>query len=138
MIPALYLLLALAAADPATEVRAALDAQAAGWNRGDLAAFLATYRHSEDLTFFSGGTVTKGFAAIEARYQKRYGTSAATMGHLRFEEIEIQILGRDAAFVRGRYRLQLKDSEPTGLFTLLLRKSRGRWEIVHDHTSTGN
>ena len=134
MIPALLLWFALAA-DPASEVRAVLDTQVAAWNRGDLAAFLASYRHSEDLTFFSGGTVTKGFAAIEARYHSRYGTSTATMGQLRFEEIEVVIAGPDAAFARGRYRLQMKDSSPTGLFTLLLRKNGGKWEIVHDHTS---
>jgi uncharacterized protein (TIGR02246 family) len=138
MIHALFLVLALAAADPAQEVRAVLDAQVDSWNKGDLTGFLAPYRHSEDLTFFSGGTVTKGFAAIEARYQARYGNSTATMGQLRFEEIEVVIAGPDAAFARGRYRLQMKDSSPTGLFTLLLRKSNGRWEIVHDHTSTGN
>ncbi len=131
--PALLLFLLLA--DPAQEVRTVLAAQVASWNKGDLAGFLEPYRHSEDLTFFSGGTVTKGFAAIEKRYQTRYGNSTATMGQLRFEEIEVQIAGSDAAFVRGRYRLQMKDSSPTGLFTLLLRKSRGRWEIVHDHTS---
>lgn len=135
MIPALLFAVLLAAADPAQQVRAVLDAQVAGWNRGDLSAFLATYRHSEDLTFFSGGTVSKGFSAIEARYQKRYGNSTDTMGKLRFEDIEVQMLGPDAAFARGRYRLEMKDSSPTGLFTLLLRKSKGKWEIVHDHTS---
>lgn len=131
----IYALLFLLFADPAQEVRAVLDAQVSSWNKGDLAGFLAPYKHSEDLTFFSGGTVTKGFAAIEKRYQARYGQSTATMGHLRFEDIEVEIAGPNAAFVRGRYRLQLKDSSPTGLFTLLLRKNRGRWEIVHDHTS---
>jgi len=138
MISALLLAMMLAAGNPAQEVRAVLDAQVAGWNRGDLPAYLAGYRHSPDLTFFSGGNVVKGFAAIEARYQKRYGDSAATMGQLRFEDIEVQVLGSDAAFARGRFRLEMKDSSPTGLFTLLLRKSKGKWEIVHDHTSSGN
>ncbi|MGH7372302.1 MAG: nuclear transport factor 2 family protein, partial [Candidatus Methylomirabilales bacterium] len=27
------------------------------------------------------------------------------------------------------------DGETTGLFTLLLRKTKGGWRIVHDHTS---
>ena len=135
MISAMLLALLLAAPDPAQQVRAVLDAQVAGWNRGDLSGFLATYRHSPDLTFFSGGSVVKGFAAVQARYQKRYGESTATMGQLRFEDIEVIMLGPDAAAARGRFRLEMKDSSPTGLFTLLLRKSAGRWEIVHDHTS---
>jgi uncharacterized protein (TIGR02246 family) len=130
----LFLALLLAPTD-AAEVRAVLDAQVAAWNRGDLTAFLAPYRHAEDLTFFSGGAVTKGFAAIQARYEKRYGTSTATMGQLQFEDLDIMVLAPDAAFVRGRYRLKMESSTPTGLFTLLLRKTANHWEIVHDHTS---
>ncbi len=132
----LLLGLLLAPPDAAKDVRATLDAQVAAWNRGDLAGFLAPYRHSEDLTFFSGGAVTKGFAAIQARYEKRYGTSTATMGRLQFEDLEVTILAPDAAFVRGRFRLKMESSAPTGLFTLLLRNTNHRWEIVHDHTSS--
>jgi ketosteroid isomerase-like protein len=58
------------------------------------------------------------------------------MGRLAFEDIEVQVLGPDAAFARGRYHLVMKDgSEPTGLFTLLLRRFGTEWRIVHDHTS---
>jgi beta-aspartyl-peptidase (threonine type) len=123
------------APDTAADIRALLDAQVAAWNRGDLPGFLAPYRHSEDLTFFSGGNVIKGFAAIQQRYEKRYGTSPETMGRLAFEDLEIFPLAPDAVMVRGRYRLQMKDGRPTGLFTLLLKRAGRRWEIVHDHTS---
>jgi beta-aspartyl-peptidase (threonine type) len=132
----LLLLLALAAG-PNQEIQSLLDSQVAAWNRGDLPGFLAPYRHTEELTFFSGNTITKGFAAIQARYEKRYGKSTETMGRLAFENLEITVLAPGAAAVRGRYRLQMKDSMPSGLFTLLLRKAgAGRWEIVHDHTSS--
>jgi ketosteroid isomerase-like protein len=131
------LLLLLLSAYPAEEVRGVLRAQAAAWNRGDLPGFLGSYRHSPELTFFSNGAVIRGFDAVRQRYEKRYGVSAASMGKLEFQDLEITVLAPDAAFACGRYRLQdSSGTVHTGLFSLLLRKS-SRWEVVHDHTSTG-
>jgi uncharacterized protein (TIGR02246 family) len=123
---------------PADDIRAMLAAQAEAWNRGDLPGFLAPYQQSKDLTFFTGDTVTRGFAAIQARYQRRYGNSKETMGHLGYEDLEVTVLSHDAAVVYGRFRLQMKDSNPTGIFTLVLRKESGKWMIIHDHTSSAN
>lgn len=58
------------------------------------------------------------------------------MGKLAFEELSIELLGRDHALVRGRFRLRLRDAAPTGIFTLVLRKTSAGWRIVHDHTSS--
>ena len=137
----LLLCMALAPAPapkPEDDIRALLTAQADAWNRGDLDGFLAPYWNSEELSFFSNDTVTRGFAATEARYRKRYGNSRETMGHLAFENLEVTVLSPDAAVVYGRFRLQMKDSNPTGIFTLILRKQVGKWKILHDHTSTAN
>ena len=123
---------------PADDIRTLLTAQSEAWNRGDLTGFLAGYVHSEELTFFSGDTVTRGFAAIEARYRKRYGNSQETMGQLRFEDLEVTVLSPEAAVVYGRFRLQMRDGNPTGIFTLILRQQSGKWMIVHDHTSSAN
>jgi uncharacterized protein (TIGR02246 family) len=123
--------------DPAADIRQVLTAQTEAWNRGDLDGFLAPYWHSEELTFFSNGSVNKGYEATAARYHKTYGTSKETMGHLDFDNLEVTMLGPDGAAVRGRFKLQMKDSNPTGIFTLLLRKQSGKWTIIHDHTSTG-
>jgi beta-aspartyl-peptidase (threonine type) len=117
-------------------VRAVLDTQVAAWNRGDLDGFLTTYWNSPDLVFQSGATRTQGWQATRERYRRRYQGEGKEMGRLAFEDIEVQVLGPDAAFARGRYHLVMKDgSEPTGLFTLLLRRFGTEWRIVHDHTS---
>lgn len=124
------------AAASAAAVRAVLDAQVEAWNRGDLEAFMAGYWRSPDLVFQSGSTVTRGWQATLERYRKRYQSEGKEMGRLRFEELDVQPLGADAAFIRGRWRLTMKDgSEPNGLFTLLARRIDGEWKIVHDHTS---
>jgi beta-aspartyl-peptidase (threonine type) len=117
-------------------VRAVLDAQVEAWNRGDLEAFMAGYWRSPDLVFQSGSTVTRGWQATLERYRKRYQSEGKEMGRLRFEELDLQPLGPDAVFIRGRWHLTMKDgSEPNGLFTLLARRIDGAWRIVHDHTS---
>jgi hypothetical protein len=60
------------------------------------------------------------------------------MGRLRFDAVEVVLLGEDAALARGAWRLVTSDGkEPHGLFTLILRRIDGAWRIVHDHTSQG-
>ena len=117
-------------------VRAVLDRQVEAWNRGDLDGFMSGYWNSPDLVFQSGSTLTRGWQATRDRYRLRYQAEGKEMGRLRFEELDVQPLSPDAAFIRGRWHLTMKDgSEPNGLFTLLARRIGGEWKIVHDHTS---
>ena len=117
------------------EVRAVLDTQVASWNRGDLESFMRTYWHSPELTFNSGTNRTTGWEATFERYKKRYQSEGKEMGTLRFDELNVLLLGPDAALVRGRWRLTLRESSPGGLFTLILRRFPEGWRIIHDHTS---
>jgi ketosteroid isomerase-like protein len=127
---------AAAAGTTEARVRAVLEKQVEAWNRADLEAFMAGYWNSPDLVFQSGATITRGWQATLERYRRRYQAEGKEMGRLRFEELDVQPLSPDAAFVRGRWRLTMKDgSQPGGLFTLLLRRINGEWKIVHDHTS---
>src|SRR4029077_21270423 len=84
------------------EVRAVLDTQVASWNRGDLEGFMQTYWHSPELTFNSGTNQTSGWEATFERYKKRYQSEGKEMGTLRFDELNVFLLGRDAALIRGR------------------------------------
>lgn len=122
-------------ADPA-EVTATLEAQITAWNRGDMKGFLSTYWPDPGLTFYSGGTVTQGFAGFAERFEARYGHAPETMGRLEFRGLEAHPLGPRSAFARGEWHLERAGQEPQGgLFTLILEKTAGGWVIVHDHTS---
>jgi beta-aspartyl-peptidase (threonine type) len=126
----------VAATPEAAAVRAVLDSQVAAWNRGDLDGFMAGYWNDEKLTFFSGDTITHGWKATLDRYRKRYQADGRDMGQLVFRGVDVENLGTNAAFVRGRWRLTMKDGKmPNGLFTLIVRRIDGHWRIVHDHTS---
>src|SRR5713101_2768997 len=86
-------------------VRQVLDAQGAAWNRGNLKGFMAGYWKSDNLSFFSGKDKTHGWQATLERYQKRYQAEGREMGKLSFSELEIEAIGPDAAWVRGRWKV---------------------------------
>lgn len=117
-----------------TAVRAVLDEQVKDWNAGNIERFMRGYQESPTTRFASGGNIALGWQAVLERYQRTYSDKAA-MGHLTFSEIDITVLSDDAALVFGRWHLQRDKDEPSGLFTLLFRKTDAGWKIVHDHTS---
>jgi beta-aspartyl-peptidase (threonine type) len=118
-----------------SEVRAVIDAQVEAWNRGDIEGFMRGYAQSPDTIFVSGDTVTRGWQTVLDRYKKGYD-SREKMGTLTFSELEIMPVGKDAAVVLGRWQLKRAGDTPHGLFTLIFRRTRAGWRIVHDHTSS--
>ena len=122
-------------AKPIAAIRAVLDAQAAAWNRGDIEGYMDGYDRSPDTVFVSGDRVNRGWQTVLDRYKKTYD-SREKMGTLTFSDLEITILSKDAALVLGRWHLQRSKDEPHGRFTLLFRKTKAGWRIVHDHTSS--
>ena len=122
-------------AEPAVE--RVLRTQQDAWNHHDLDAFMAGYWNSADLTFFSGAKQTSGWQATLDRYRATYASPGHEMGTLEFSALRIEMLGSDAAFVRGAWHLTMSDGKtPHGLFTLIFRKFPDGWKIVHDHTSS--
>ncbi|MAI71829.1 MAG: DUF4440 domain-containing protein [Rhodopirellula sp.] len=117
-----------------TQITDLLLQQVKDWNQGDIDAFMKPYWNSDQLTFSSGGKVTRGYAKTLQGYKERY-PDAKAMGTLDFEKLEFQALGNDAMQVLGTWKLA-RDSQPmAGRFTLVLRKFPEGWKIIHDHTS---
>jgi ketosteroid isomerase-like protein len=117
-------------------VERVLTTQQEAWNRHDLEGFMAGYWNSPELTFFSGAKQNLGWQATMDRYRATYASPGHEMGKLEFSGLRIEILGTDAAFVRGVWLLTMSDGKtPHGLFTLVFRKFPDGWKIVHDHTS---
>jgi uncharacterized protein (TIGR02246 family) len=118
-------------------VRAVLDAQRDAWNRGDVAGYMDGYARSKDTVFVSGDNVTRGWQTVLERYKKNYD-SREKMGTLTFSDLEITPMGNDTAIVLGRWHLQRANDEPHGRFTLIFRRTKQGWRIVHDHTSSAS
>lgn len=128
--------LALSRMDEAAAIRAVLERQQTAWNKGDLDAFMRGYAKVPELTFYSTDKVTSGWEQTLQRYRDRYQSSGHEMGKLTFSDLEVHVVAPDAAWVGGRWQLEMSDGKkPGGLFTLIFRKLPDGWKIVHDHTS---
>jgi len=117
-----------------SNIRTVMDTQTTAWNRGDIDGFMRGYWNSEKLVFVSGDNVTHGWQQTHDRYRKNYD-SKAKMGILKFSDLEINVVSKDAAIVVGSWALQREKDNPKGKFTLIFRKFKDGWRIVHDHTS---
>jgi beta-aspartyl-peptidase (threonine type) len=117
-----------------SDILAVMDAQAAAWNRGDVEGFMLGYWNSPDLVFVSGANVTRGWQPTLDRYRKNYDSNEK-MGALKFSDVEITVLSKDSAMVLGSWSLARASDNPHGKFTLIFRKFKNGWRIVHDHTS---
>jgi beta-aspartyl-peptidase (threonine type) len=121
---------------PELAIRAELAEQVSAWNRGDLKGYMQGYWHSPELTFFAGDKESTGWDAAYQRYRAAYLGKDREMGKLNFANLRIEMLGGQAAFVRGTWQLTMKDgSQRRGLFTVVLRKFDDGWRIIHDHSS---
>lgn len=118
------------------EVLDVLQAQVKAWNAGSVDGYMEGYWDSPDLTFVSGGTVSKGYDVVLERYRRRY-SSPELMGTLSFSDETVRLLSESSAIVTGEWRLTRQHDEPWGRFTLLLHKKSQGWKIVYDHTSSG-
>jgi len=120
----------------ASAIRQVIDQQQQAWNRGDLEAFMAGYWNAPELTFFSGVHESKGWQAALDRYKKSYQSAGHEMGKLEFANLRIEMLGPEAALVRGEFHLTMSDGKtPHGLFTLIFRRFPEGWKIVHDQSA---
>lgn len=144
MLLSAFLLLATACAAPhgsgGDGMLAICRAQEAAWNQGDLEGFMAEgYWHSPELSFFSGGSDTRGYDAMLARYRERYQSDGREMGLLSFSDMQPLVLAPGAGLVRGRWKVTFADGRVIeGLFTLAMQKRPEGWRIVHDHTSVSS
>jgi uncharacterized protein (TIGR02246 family) len=117
-----------------TKIRQLLAAQTEAWNRGDLESFMQTYWKSDSLMFIGKTGVTKGWQQTLENYKKGYPDTAA-MGKLSFDIITVKSLSPEYFFVVGKWMLKRSIGDLSGHYNLLLRKIKGRWVIIADHSS---
>ena len=88
---------------PQTQVMAAMDASAAGWNAGDLDRFVAVY--ADDASFVTRDRVLRSKAAIAAHYRSSFSAGGNTRGKLSFEPVAFRTLGPAQQLLIARWRL---------------------------------
>jgi uncharacterized protein (TIGR02246 family) len=116
------------------EIRAAARASTEAWNRGDLQGHLAIY--VDTVTFMTADGPRPGVDAIHDAFARTYFSDGAPNQQLRFEQLAVRPLGRDAALQTGRFVLSGGGApDQTGWFTLVWIRTPAGWRAVHDHSS---
>ena len=116
------------------QIMEVLDRQRAAWNGGDLEGFMADYWKSPELQFVGSSGLTTGWQATLDRYRKSY-PDKGVMGQLTFDILDVSQRSKKVVTVVGKWTLQRAADAPTGHFLIVLRKQKGRWVIVADHSS---
>lgn len=116
------------------QITALMSVQTSAWNKGDIDGFMATYWHSDSLLFIGKNGVTYGWQATLDRYKKTY-PDAAAMGKLDFQLLEFKPLAPGTCLLVGKWHLQRTIGDLQGHFSLILKKIKGQWKIIADHSS---
>jgi len=111
-----------------------LDTQTAAWNKGDLQGFMKGYWENDSLRFIGKSGITYGWNNTLANYKRGYPDTAA-MGKLQFTILVVKKLSSRYYEVVGKWYLKRSIGDASGHYTLLLRKIKGSWMIVSDHSS---
>ncbi|WP_343691509.1 DUF4440 domain-containing protein [Chitinophaga sp.] len=126
--------LATWAQTPESEIRQLMAEQTSTWNRGNIEGFMQTYWQSDSLVFVGSHGPTYGWKATLEKYRQSYPDTAA-MGKLDFNILEIRPLAKDLCFVVGKWHLQRSAGDLQGAYTLLIKRIKGHWKIIADHSS---
>ena len=115
-------------------IRHVLSVSRDAWNRGDLTGYMKSYWRDERVRHVFNDDITIGYSAIEERYRSRY-PDPNNMGAISGSELDVQILGPEAASAFGRWRFEHGEVVLNGVVTLVFRKIDDTWVIVHDHST---
>src|SRR5699024_2939915 len=100
----------------AADIKAVLDSTAAGWNAGDLSKYLAAY--VPEATEMTGEGPKGGVEYIEQTMRKGFWKTGRPLQVLRYENVEVRMLGKNDALVTGQYILSGNGSpDRKGWFT---------------------
>lgn len=116
-------------------VRSLLEQQSKDWNKGDIDAFMEGYWKSEKLQFIGSKGVTYGWQQTKDNYKRGYPDKAA-MGTLSFDLLGVDKQSKKVVSVTGKFILVRESGEElSGYFLLIVKKIKGEWRIIADHTS---
>jgi hypothetical protein len=108
--------------------------QVTEWNKGNISGYMKGYWESDSLVFIGKSGPTYGYNSTLQRYKKAYPDKDA-MGTLTSTVLSLKRLSSEYYFVIGKWELERKAGNLSGSYTLLLKKIKGKWVIINDHSS---
>ena len=115
-------------------IKKVLETQQECWNNGDINGFMEGYWNSEELIFTSlSHEPAFGWENTLERYKNSYPTKES-MGELKFEFLDLKLISKNTASLKGKWELIRESDNPNGLFWLDLQKFDKKWLITKDST----
>ena len=115
-------------------IKKILSSQQECWNNGDIDGFMQGYWNSEKLVFTSlNHKPAYGWKNTLERYKNSYPTKSS-MGDLRFEILNLKLISKTTATLKGKWELIRQKDHPNGLFWLDIEKFDNNWLITKDST----
>ena len=115
-------------------IKKMLTTQQECWNNGDIDGFMEGYWNSEELIFTSAThKPVYGWQNTLERYKSSYPTKES-MGELRFEILDLKLISKTTATLKGKWGLIREKDHPNGLFWLDIEKFDNDWLITKDST----
>ena len=121
--------------DAMVEVKAALNAQVAAWNAGDLETAMTYYWNSPKMLWISRGGVQKGYQPVLDGYRTDF-TGKSKMGIYSYDPLHIERLSKTSVFYVFRWKIEL-DGKRTmgGISSQVWRRINKKWVIAAEHAS---
>lgn len=116
------------------EILKVLENQRLAWNNGNLEQYMMGYWKSDSLLFVGKRGPQYGWQKTFDNYKKSYPDKSA-MGKLTFNIIKVELYTSEYAFVLGEWILDREKDQPRGFFTLQMKKIKGEWKVIADHSS---
>lgn len=116
-----------------SEIKRLMQQSATDWNNANLDGFMALYDTAATFMFSTGPV---GLDKMRANYERGFFKGGKPIQQLRFEDLEVRMLGTDHALLTGKFILwgnNLPDRK--GIYSLVFVKRNGGWKILHDHSS---
>ena len=115
-------------------IKKILSSQQECWNNGDIDGFMQGYWNSEKLVFTSlNHKPAYGWKNTLERYKNSYPTKSS-MGELKFEILNLKLISKTTATLKGKWELIRQNDHPNGLFWLDIEKFDNNWLITKDST----
>jgi hypothetical protein len=111
-----------------------LATQVEQWNKGSIDGYMKGYWENDSLLFIGIKGPRYGYETTLKRYKEAYPDAAHT-GTLISTIKSMKKLSAEYYFVVGTWELKRSVGDASGNYTLLIRKIKGTWVIVCDHSS---
>ncbi|MFI5153788.1 MAG: YybH family protein [Chitinophagales bacterium] len=116
------------------DIRKLMNDQVLAWNKGSIEEFMRGYWNNDSVMFVGKNGISYGYTTVLNNYKRNY-RDTVQMGKLSYTLLKLDRLSAEYYLVIGKFFLKRSVGDLGGIYSLVLRKIKGKWFIISDHTS---